>query len=71
MRFNRNQLPDEGETVFKIDPRVNPHQVIRSKFTHGTRFLFWPDMFTTPEDLDNCPVFSNQEEAEEFLMKSN
>ncbi|MEZ4827333.1 MAG: hypothetical protein R3C61_13800 [Bacteroidia bacterium] len=67
MRFNGNHLPEEGAVVYKVDRSTDPDQVIRSTFTMGNRFLFWPDMFTTPEDVDNYPVFSEQEEAEAFL----
>ncbi|MDX2247906.1 MAG: hypothetical protein SF052_14065 [Bacteroidia bacterium] len=69
MRFNGNHLPEEGEIVYKIDLNIEPDRVIRSTFTLGNRFLFWPDMFTTLEDLDNCPVFSDYAEAEAFLRE--
>ncbi|MEZ4775877.1 MAG: hypothetical protein R3D00_22035 [Bacteroidia bacterium] len=69
MRFNGNHLPEEGDIVYKIDPNIEPDSVIRSTFTLGNRFLFWPEMFTTPEDLDMYPVFSDYEEAEAYLRE--
>lgn len=69
MRFNGNHPPEEGEVVYKIDTGADPGIVIRSTFTMGNRFLFWPEMFTTPDDLDTYPVFSDYEEAESYLRE--